>query len=168
WGGFSEAQLAIARHRHISQSPHLPLEWILGDALRLPLESGIFDCITMGYGLRNVTDIPRSLQEIHRLLKPGAKAALLDFHQPDQALWRRFQGWYLDTIVVPLAQNYGLTDEYAYITSSLARFPLGPEQVELAYQAGFAEAIHYPIAGGHDGGCSFWRKGKIERGPLYQ
>lgn len=145
---FSEAQLAIAQHRHHHQYPHLCLEWQVGDALDLPLEAERFDCMTMGYGLRNVTDIHRCLQEIHRVLKPGARAALLDFHQPEQALIKQFQGWYLQTIVVPVAQNYGLTDEYAYITPSLAQFPRGPEQVLLAEQAGFAQAVHYPIAGG--------------------
>ena len=80
--------------------------------------------------------------------KPSAKAAILDFHRPHQSWVRAFQEWYLASIVVPTAQGMGLTEEYAYIAPSLERFPSSTEQVDLAYQAGFAHAVHYPIAAG--------------------
>lgn len=145
---FSAEQLAIAQQRYTTQYPHLALEWVEGDALDLPFETDTFDCVTMGYGLRNVTDIPRCLREICRVLKPGAHAAILDFHQPHQAWIQMFQNWYLQSVVVPVAQHHGLTDEYAYITPSLERFPPGSVQEELARKAGFTEVIHYPIAAG--------------------
>jgi len=59
-----------------------------------------------------------------------------------------FQQWYLQTIVIPAAAQLGLKEEYAYLGPSLERFPTGSEQVKLALQAGFAQATHYPIAGG--------------------
>ncbi|ACK66505.1 ubiquinone/menaquinone biosynthesis methyltransferase [Rippkaea orientalis PCC 8801] len=145
---FSKEQLAIACQRSQEKYPFLPLEWVEGDALNLPFEDNTFNCATMGYGLRNVTDIPRCLEELHRVLKLGAKVAILDFHRPPQALMRRFQEWYLQTFVVPTAEKFGLTEEYAYINPSLERFPTGLEQVNLAYQAGFTHAIHYPITMG--------------------
>lgn len=142
---FSPALLALAQQR----SQHYPyINWIEADVLDLPFADNKFDCATMGYGLRNVTDIPRSLQELHRVLKQGAKAAILDFHRPNNSQLRAFQQWYLDTIVVPVAQHLGLTEEYAYISPSLDRFPTGPQQVELAHKAGFSTAIHYHIAEG--------------------
>ena len=48
----------------------------------------------MGYGLRNLTDIPQGLGELRRVLKPGATAAILDFHQPQNPLIQQFQQWY--------------------------------------------------------------------------
>ncbi|XGV97467.1 MAG: bifunctional demethylmenaquinone methyltransferase/2-methoxy-6-polyprenyl-1,4-benzoquinol methylase UbiE [Leptolyngbya sp. BL-A-14] len=145
---FAAEQLAIAQQRAQQCYPIPPITWVEGNALNLPFDENAFDAITMGYGLRNVTDIPGSLKELHRVLKPQAKAAILDFHRPLNPQIRTLQQWYLDAIVVPAAKQFGLTEEYAYIAPSLDRFPTGPEQVTLAYQAGFAKVTHYPIAGG--------------------
>ncbi|MGF1568278.1 MAG: bifunctional demethylmenaquinone methyltransferase/2-methoxy-6-polyprenyl-1,4-benzoquinol methylase UbiE [Nodosilinea sp.] len=145
---FATEQLAVARQRFQPGPAVAPLHWTLGDALALPFEPETFDAATMGYGLRNLIDIPQGLAELRRVLKPGATAAILDFHRPQGKLTEQFQRWYLDTVVVPTARQMGLTEEYAYIAPSLDRFPLGPKQVNLARQAGFEQAVHYPIAGG--------------------
>ncbi|MDB9374707.1 bifunctional demethylmenaquinone methyltransferase/2-methoxy-6-polyprenyl-1,4-benzoquinol methylase UbiE [Nodularia sphaerocarpa] len=143
---FSPNLLAAAKERSQSQYPQPAISWIEADALNLPFDDHYFDAATMGYGLRNVTDIPRSLQELHRVLKPGAKAAILDFHRPRNQQLRAFQQWYLNSIVVPIANQMGLKEEYAYISPSLDRFPTGQEQIELARQVGFTLVTHYPIA----------------------
>lgn len=145
---FSTQQLTVARQR--SQQTQLAgsVHWQQGDALALPFAEAYFDAATMGYGLRNLTDIPQGLAELRRVLKPGARAAILDFHQPQNPLIQRFQQWYLNQVVVPTAERWGLLEEYAYIAPSLNRFVAGREQVALAQAAGFSQAVHYPIAGG--------------------
>jgi demethylphylloquinol methyltransferase len=145
---FASAQLAIARQHTLESFQPINVHWVEGDALSLPFDDDQFDAVTMGYGLRNVADILGSLKELQRVLKPGKKAAILDFHRPQNVQLRSFQQWYLQMFVVSIAQHLSLHDEYAYISPSLDRFPTGPEQVELAVQAGFARAVHYPIAGG--------------------
>jgi demethylphylloquinol methyltransferase len=146
---FAPAQLVNAADKINNIYPPLAnIEWVEADALNLPFADDYFDAATMGYGLRNVTDIPRCLTELHRVLKVGSKVAILDFHRPSGKLLRRFQQWYLDAIVVPKAAQLGMTDEYAYLNPSLDRFPTGTEQVELGLAAGFSHATHYPIAGG--------------------
>ncbi len=145
---FAPALLEKARERYDRRCVNPPIQWCEADVLQLPWPDNHFDCATMGYGLRNVTNILGCLTEIHRVLKPGATAAILDLNRPDQQWVRTFQQWYLDQIVVPAAHNLGFTEEYAYIAPSLDRFPTGPAQITLAHQAGFATACHYPIAGG--------------------
>jgi demethylphylloquinol methyltransferase len=146
---FAPAQLANAAAKIDRVYPPLTwIEWVEADALNLPFTDDYFDAATMGYGLRNVTDIPRCLAELHRVLKADRKVAILDFHRPQGKLIRRFQQWYLDAIVVPKATQLGMTDEYAYLNPSLDRFPTGTEQVQLGLAAGFSQAIHYPIASG--------------------
>ena len=145
---FAIEQLAIAKQRQMQKCPTVPMEWLEGDALNLPFKSDRFDCATMGYGLRNVTNIPLALQELHRVLKPGAKAAVLDFHRSNPGLMQTFQEWYLANIVVPTAEDLGMKEEYAYINPSIERFPSGKQQIEIARAAGFNSAVHYPLMGG--------------------
>ncbi len=145
---FAANQLAIARQQTQASLNAALIEWVEGDALQLPFSAEHFDVVTMGYGLRNVSDIPRSLREMHRVLKPNGRLAILDMHRPDNPWLQHFQQWYLRNIVVPIAKEFGLKQEYAYISSSLAQFPVGREQVQLARQAGFSTSTHYAIAGG--------------------
>lgn len=145
---FSSQQLAIAQHRHQKQYPRRHIQWLQGNALELPFADQSFDSATMGYGLRNVPHIPQALEELQRVLKKGAKVAILDFNHPPQAWMKTFQRWYLANIVVPTANYFQVTEEYAYIFPSLERFPTAPEQIRLAKAAGFSQVVHYAIAGG--------------------
>ena len=145
---FSPELLKVARLRSKDIFPTPPITWIEADVLELPFDDNKFNAATMGYGLRNVTNIPLCLSELHRVLKQGAKGAILDFHRPENSLMRVFQQWYLDNLVVPTATQMGLKEEYAYINPSLERFPSGKEQVKIALEVGFTNAVHYPIANG--------------------
>ncbi len=146
---FSPAMLSIAGSRSQRLLPGYSLEWVLGDALALPFPDHCFDGITMGYGLRNVTDIPQALREMKRVLKPGCRAAILDFHRPrGLPFLEQFQRWYLSTQVVGQAQALGLGEHYAYIEPSLEHFPDGEEQKQLALAAGFEQVTFFPLLGG--------------------
>jgi demethylphylloquinol methyltransferase len=159
WGlDFAAAQLKKAAARS-EQYPHL--SWLQADVLTLPFPDNDIDCVTMSYGLRNVEDISVALKEIYRVMKPGAKAAILDMHRPNNPVVREFQKWYLANVVVPAATRMGMTEEYAYIGPSLDRFPTGDEQVKLAQTAGFEQAVHYPIAEGTMGVLVLTKEGAV-------
>lgn len=147
---FSSELLAIAEKKAKNYAPKVQkvLTWQQGNVLSLPFADNSFDGATLSYGLRNVANIPQCLSELHRVLKDQAKAAILDFHRPSDRMMQTFQDFYLDRVVVPLADRFKMTDEYAYIAPSLARFPIGSEQVKLAKAAGFTQATHYAIANG--------------------
>ena len=137
-------ELAAARAR---RQPWLPLQWQLGDAQATGLPTGWADGAVMAYGLRNLADPAAGLAELRRLLRPGARAAVLDFNRA-QTMAGRFQQVYLRRVVVPAARRVGLEQHYAYLEASLARFANGPRQELLATRAGFAQAHHRPLAGG--------------------
>ena len=145
---FSAQLLQIAAQRGSLSYPGHDLRWVQGDALLLPFADQQFDVVTMGYGLRNVTNIPQALSEIYRVLKPSGRAAILDFQIPPDPWLQSFQQAYLDQVVVPFAAQRGLREEYAYIMPSLATFPSGIQQCELASEAGFSSSHFRPLMAG--------------------
>ena len=145
------APLQVARERQRRQ-PWLTTEWLQGDALDTGLPEASADGVVMAYGLRNLADPGTGLAEIHRLLKPGGRAGVLDFNRlPDQVPAAAFQRFYLRRLVVPVASAVGLRDQYAYLEDSLKRFPDGQAQEQLALDAGFAVARHRSLVSGQMG-----------------
>ena len=108
------------------------------DALRLPFRDGAFDVITIGYGLRNVADIPAALIEMRRVLAPGGRAVVLDFGKPDRAVPAALYRAYLGTVMPAMGLIFhGDADTYAYIPASLERYPAQRGVEALMKQAGF-------------------------------
>ncbi len=142
---FSEPLLQIAQQRSQQLLPRHTFKWFVGDALDLPFADQTFDAITMGYGLRNLSDRLTALTEMYRVLKPGSRASILDFGKPQDEWAQSFQAWYLQSVVVPTATAYGLAADYAYISLSLEQFLTGSEQLELATSVGFKDSTYYPL-----------------------
>lgn len=147
---FAKEQLLIASERQKAKTLacYRNLQWLQGDALNLPFAEETFDAVTVGYGLRNVADISRALCEIYRVVKKGSSVSVLDFNRPTNTFVYGIQDWLLDNVVVPIATQYGMQEEYAYLKKSIAQFPTGKEQEKLAKEAGFSLAVHYELAGG--------------------
>ncbi|KAA8533166.1 hypothetical protein F0562_033301 [Nyssa sinensis] len=147
---FSKEQLLIASSRQDlrSKACYKNIKWVEGDALYLPFSDSYFDAITIGYGLRNVVDIRKAIEEMFRVLKPGSKVSALDFNKSTHPFSALTQEWMIDNIVVPVATGYGLAKEYEYLKSSIAKFLTGKELEKLALEVGFSDARHYEIGGG--------------------
>lgn len=124
---FSEPMLAVARRRAQDftsvETCRVP-EFIRGDALHVPFPDNTFDIVTIGYGLRNLTEWEAGLREMLRVAKPGARLLVLDFGKPPNALWRAAYFGYL-RLCVPLFGLVFCRDAaaYAYILESLQHFP---------------------------------------------
>ncbi|XP_058091860.1 2-phytyl-1,4-beta-naphthoquinone methyltransferase, chloroplastic isoform X1 [Magnolia sinica] len=147
---FSREQLSIASARQDSfwKPCYKNIAWIEGDALDLPFPDSYFDAITVGYGLRNLVDKHAAMKEVFRVLKPGSRVSILDFNKSTNSSVVFIQEWMINNVVVPVASNYGLAEEYTYLKSSIDNFLTGKELEKLANELGFSKARHYEIGGG--------------------
>jgi demethylmenaquinone methyltransferase/2-methoxy-6-polyprenyl-1,4-benzoquinol methylase len=123
---FSRAMLEIAEKRRQKNlgSPITNLKFIQGDAQQIPFPDRSFDIVTVGYGLRNLTNWEVGLTEMHRVAKPGARLVVLDFGKPPNAFWRAVYFAHLKISVPLLGWIFcGNAQAYAYILESLKRYP---------------------------------------------
>ena len=118
---FSPGMLAEARRRAKGNEK---VEFIQADALKIPFPENTFDLVTVGYGLRNITDFRAGLEELNRVLKPGGTLLILDFGKPDNGLWRRLYFAYLRWMGPVFGRIFcGDSAAYAYILESLVHYP---------------------------------------------
>ena len=99
------------------------VSFVLGDALHLPFPGDTFDAITIGFGIRNIPDLPRCLNEIKRVLKSGGRLVILELFQPVKGRGTAIQGYYLKNLVPTI--GHWLTGQgiaYQYLTRSIHRF----------------------------------------------
>lgn len=120
---FSAAMLEVATQRHLkSPAPHL--KFIQGDAQQIPFPDNSFDVVTIGYGLRNLTNWKRGVDEMCRVARPGARLIVLDFGRPENALWRAVYFMHLKLSVPLIGLLFcGNASAYAYILESLKHYP---------------------------------------------
>jgi len=94
------------------------------DAMELPFADKTFDAVTVGYGLRNLSDWEQGLREMHRVAKAGGRLLVLDFGKPDNTVWRSLYFFYLRACVPVFGKLFcGDAATHAYILESLHRYP---------------------------------------------
>jgi demethylmenaquinone methyltransferase/2-methoxy-6-polyprenyl-1,4-benzoquinol methylase len=138
---FSERMLERARRKSGT------IDWVQGDLLELPFGDGSFDAATVGFGVRNVADLPRALAELRRTLGSGGRVAILEITRPSGALAPFYRLWF-DGIVPLLGKVLPGGSAYRYLPASVRRFPGPDELAELMRGAGFAEVRHSLFGGG--------------------
>lgn len=102
----------------------------VGEAESLPLEDASVDGLTIAFGIRNVADRPRGLREMARVLRPGARAAILELTEPENGLLRPFARLHIHTVVPALGGLISGRKEYQYLERSIAAFPPPAQFVE--------------------------------------
>ena len=119
---------------------------IVGDMQALPLDAGTFDVVTIGYGLRNVPQLPEAVREIHRVLAPGGRLLSLDFNRPANAVVR---GAYL-AYLTAVGSALGLVlhrdpNTYRYIPESIRNYPGATGIARLLEGEGFGDVRIVPV-----------------------
>ena len=138
---FSERMLERARRKSDE------IDWVQGDAEKLPFEDASFDAATVGFGVRNLADLERGLSELRRVLRPGGRVAILEITKPSGVLAPFYRLWF-DGFVPLLGKVLPGGSAYTYLPASVRRFP-GPDQLAgLLRGAGFEDVRWRAFAGG--------------------
>lgn len=121
---------------------------VVADGHHLPFADGVFDALTVSFGLRNMESWPRALAEMARVLRPGGHLLILDFSMPAPPL-RWFYRPYLHHVLPRLAGWLtGQKDAYEYLADSIEAFPSGAAMCAFIGAAGFSGAEARPLSGG--------------------
>lgn len=112
--------------------------WVIADAMHLPFASGCADVVTSGFLLRNVPDVPQTLSEYFRALKPGGRGASIDTTPPRDNWLRPFLNFHLHTVIPFLGRLIaGDSEAYTYLPDSTEQFLAAETLAERFRQAGF-------------------------------
>ncbi len=121
-----------------------------GDAQRLPLPSNTFGVVTVAFGLRNVADTARGIDEMIRVAKPGGKVAILEFSRPKGLILGRLYLGFFKKVLPRVGQALAPNDQgaYTYLPSSVMQFPDGLQMLELLRSRGLTDLRLYPLTFG--------------------
>jgi demethylmenaquinone methyltransferase / 2-methoxy-6-polyprenyl-1,4-benzoquinol methylase len=125
------------------------VECLVADAERLPFDDNSFDCVTIGFGLRNVTDKAAALNSMLRVLKPGGQLLILEFSRPVAPGLKPLYDAYSFN-VLPLLGRFIAGDEasYRYLAESIRMHPDQETLLEMLRTAGYAQVRYHNLSGG--------------------
>jgi len=139
---FSEEMLARARAKGGGR-----VRFEAGNALELPYADGQFDAATVGFGARNFADLDRGLSEMARVVRPGGRVVVLEITMPRRPPLSAFYALWFDRIIPAVGRLAGDPDAYAYLPSSVKRFP-GPEGLAAAMERAGLRRIRWILTAG--------------------
>ena len=121
---------------------------VQGDLLSLPVADGAADAAVCGFALRNLVQLQPFFDELHRVVRPGGRIALLDVSQPDGRLMRWGHGVYFNRVVPRLGGLLSDRGAYAYLPRSVSYLPPPDEMVAMLERAGLTEVERTQLSGG--------------------
>ncbi len=144
----SPAMLEVGRKKVTDAALTEHVELVEGDAQSLPFESERFHGISMAWGIRNVPDRDRALDEMKRVLRPGGRFAILEGGEPEGFLVGPTGRFYMHHILPQLGAILSGAQEYKYLPDSIAQFPAPSEFCAQLEQVGFHEVEHQALTFG--------------------
>ena len=146
---FAGRMLALARQKVAAARLEDVVRLVRGDATRIPLADSTCDGATVGFGIRNVADPAAALAEIARVLRPGARLAVLEFGQPRIPGVRTLYAWYFKYVLPLVGRLVSRHDSaYSYLPASVGTFPPPAEFARMVAATGFSQVRAVPLTFG--------------------
>ncbi len=146
---FSQNMLDIGRRKVTNEKLDKQIELIYGNAMDIPYEDNTFDYATIGFALRNVPDIEKTLSEMMRVIKPGGKVVSLELSKPNWSPFRKLYFFYFYKILPLLGKIFANSyEQYSWLPTSLTNFPNQKELAKIFRDAGLVDIEVYSLTGG--------------------
>lgn len=143
------AMLSVGRDRLIDKGALSNIDVVQADAQFLPFEDNSIDCITIAFGLRNVTDKAKALRSMHRVLKPGGRVLVLEFSKPTSPLLSKvYDAYSFSALPVMGKLITDDADSYRYLAESIRKHPDQESLLEMVEDAGFVDCRYHNMTGG--------------------
>jgi len=145
----NEAMLAEGRKRLTDAGVAGNVDYCLVNAEQLPFDDNTFDCISISFGLRNVTRKENALASMMRCLKPGGRVIILEFSQPTNETFRKAYDAYSFNVIPKLGEVIANDrDSYQYLVESIRKHPPQEELKTMMLEAGFDHVRYHNLTGG--------------------
>ena len=145
----NNSMLSVGRDRLTDRGITGNVEFVQANAEALPFPNQHFDCVTIAFGLRNVTDKDRALSEMCRVLKPGGVALVLEFSKPRNTLLGKLYDSYSFNVMPHIGKLIADDEEsYRYLAESIRMHPDQDTLKDMMVQAGFTRCEYYNLTGG--------------------
>ncbi len=146
---YNGSMLRAGRDKLIDAGRLQGLDFVQADAEQLPFADQAFDCVTIGFGLRNVRDKQLALEAMNRVLKPGGRLLVLEFSTPRNPLLSRLYDGYSFGVLPRLGELVAKDgDSYRYLAESIRKHPDQDSLKTMFEQAGFVRAQYFNLTGG--------------------
>jgi demethylmenaquinone methyltransferase/2-methoxy-6-polyprenyl-1,4-benzoquinol methylase len=143
------AMLEVGRDRLIDKGATGNIEVVQADAQALPFKDNSVDCITIAFGLRNVTDKEMALGSMLRVLRPGGRLLVLEFSKPTSALLGKVYDQYSFQILPAMGRLIAQdADSYRYLAESIRKHPDQETLLGMMEDVGFGECRYHNMTGG--------------------
>ncbi|WP_414981130.1 bifunctional demethylmenaquinone methyltransferase/2-methoxy-6-polyprenyl-1,4-benzoquinol methylase UbiE [Congregibacter sp.] len=143
------SMLRVGRDRLLDKGVRGNLHYVQADAQYLPFPDGHFDCITIAFGLRNVTDKDLALRSMLRILKPGGRLLILEFSKPRNPLLSKAYDAYSFGVLPFMGRLVaGDAESYQYLAESIRMHPDQETLQQMMEDAGFTRCDFHDMTGG--------------------
>src|SRR5690554_337002 len=145
----NESMLKVGRDRLIDRGFGSNIDYVQANAECLPFPDNYFDCITIAFGLRNVTDKDKALRSMYRVLKPGGQLLVLEFSKPGNPLLAKVYDQYSFKILPKMGELIANDSEsYQYLAESIRMHPDQETLKSMMLDAGFDACEYHNLTGG--------------------